>query len=103
MSHKWHEDLTRHNAQSSSDYVEVSDVHSSLTGLNVGGGVQQHAIASPRTSEKRSFLQSLSKGSQRKGTIITRPLNHDAMPEESHEVSVKFLRGIESYRLILTN
>lgn len=54
-------------------------------GFSGGGGVQQHAIASPRTSKKRSFLQSFNKGPQRKGTIITRPLNHDAMPEESFE------------------
>ena len=88
MSHKWHEDSTRHNAQTNSDYSEVSDVHRSLTGFSGGGGVQQHAIASPRTSKKRSFLQSFNKGPQRKGTIITRPLNHDAMPEESFEVRV---------------
>lgn len=88
MSHKWHEDSTRHNVQANSDCSEVSDVHRSLTGFSGGGGVQQHAIASPRTSKKRSFLQSFNKGPQRKGTIITRPLNHDAMPEESFEVRV---------------
>lgn len=88
MSHKWHEDSTRHNSQTNSDYSEVSDVHRSLTGFSGRGGVQQHAIASPRTSKKRSFLQSFNKGAQRKGTIITRPLNQDAMPEESFEVRV---------------
>ncbi|KAL9974456.1 hypothetical protein ACROYT_G011488 [Oculina patagonica] len=54
-------------------------------GLSVSGAVQQHAIASPRTSKKRSFLASLSKGTQRKGTIITRPMNQESMPEEPFE------------------
>ena len=87
MSHKFHENSTRHNAQVSSDYSEITDVKPSLAGLSAGGVLQPHAIASPRSSKKKSFLHSLSKGPQRKGTVITRPLNQDAMPEESYEVS----------------
>lgn len=87
MSHKWYDEGTRHNAQASSDYSKITDVQPSLTGLSVSGALQQHAIASPRTAKKRSFLHSLSKGTQRKGTIITRPMNQDAMPEEPYEVS----------------
>lgn len=87
MSRKGYEEPTRHNAQASTDYSEISDVQPSLTGLGTSGNVQQHVIASPRTSKKRSFLHALSKGSQRKGTIITRPINHDGVLEESHEVS----------------
>ena len=88
MSHKWQDESTRHNAQESSEYAEISNMQPSLTGLSVsGGGVQQHVVASPRTSKKRSFLASLSKGTQRKGTIITRPMNQDSMQEEPFEVS----------------
>ena len=87
MSHKWQEQAPRHNAQTSTDYSEITDVHPSLTGLSTGGGLQQHVIASPRTSKKRSFLHALSKGSQRKGAVITGPMNQDGMAEEAFEVS----------------
>lgn len=90
MSHKWQDEATSHNAEESSDYAMITDVQPSLTGLSVSGSQQQQAVASPRTSKKRSFLASLSKGSQRKGTIITRPMNQDSMPEEI-EVSLTFL------------
>lgn len=75
--------------QESSDYAMITDVQPSSTGLNVSGPQHLHAFASPRTSKKRNFLASLSKGTQRKGTIITRPMNQDSMPEEM-EVSVCF-------------
>ena len=87
MSHKWQDEATRHNAQERSDYAEITNVQPSFSGLSVSGAVPQHAIASPRTSKKRSFLASLSKGTQRKGTIITRPMNQESMPEEVLEVS----------------
>ena len=90
MSHKWQDEATSHDAQESGDYAMITDVQPSLTGLSVSGAQQQQAVASPRTSKKRSFLASLSKGSQRKGTIITRPMNQDSMPEEI-EVSLTFL------------
>lgn len=87
MSYKWQDETTRQNAQESSDYAEITNVQPSFSGLSVSGAVPQHAIASPRTSKKRSFLASLSKGTQRKGTIITRPMNQESMPEEPLEVS----------------
>lgn len=87
MSHKWQDETTRHNAQESSDYAEITNVQPSFSGLSVSGAVPQHAIASPRTSKRRNFLASLSKGTQRKGTIITRPMNQESMPEEPFEVS----------------
>lgn len=87
MSHKWQDETTRHNAQESSDYAEITNVQPSFSGLSVSGAVPQHAIASPRTTKKRSFLASLSKGTQRKGTIITRPVNQESMSEEPLEVS----------------
>ena len=86
MSHKKHEDATQHT-QLVTDYSEIKDVQPSLTGMNHGGVLQQHVVASPRTSKKRSFLHSLSKGSQKRGTVITRPMNQDSMAEESIEVS----------------
>ena len=86
MSHKWQDELMRHNTQDSSEYAEISNVQPSLTGLSVSGAVQQHAIASPRTTKKRNFLASLSRGTTRKGTIITRPMNQESMPEEYFEV-----------------
>ena len=87
MSHKWQDDTTRHNAQESSDYAEITNVQPSSTGLSVSGTVPQHAIASPRTTKKRSFLATLSKGTQKRGTIITRPMNQESMPGEPFEVS----------------
>lgn len=106
MSHKWQDESTRHNAQESSEYAEITNVQPSLTGLTVSGAMQQHAIASPRTSKKRSFLASLSKGTQRKGTIITRPMNQESMPEEPFEVSFTSLNltviklGVEVFDFI---
>lgn len=96
MSHKWHEDTTQHT-QPGTDYSEIKDVQPSLTGtMSHGGGLQQHVIASPRTSKKRGFLHSLSKGPQKRGTVITRPMNQDGVAEESFEVSdlsLLFLSG----------
>ena len=87
MSHKRQDQSTRHNAQASTDYSEITDVQPFFTGLSPGGALQQHVIASPRTSKKRSFLHALSKGSQKKGAVITGPMNQDGMAEEAFEVS----------------
>lgn len=84
-SHKWVEDSTEQN-QSIADYSHLpfTDVQRSLTsGSSLGA--MHNSVASPRTSKKRSFLHALSKGSPKRGTVITRPINQDGMTEELQE------------------
>ena len=86
----WVEDSTRQNQSSVDVYSELASVDSQRS-LPVGDGSSpvgsMHQVASPRTSKKRNFLHTLSKGTSRRGTLITGPMNRDGMTGESHDVS----------------
>ncbi|KAK2550458.1 hypothetical protein P5673_028817 [Acropora cervicornis] len=84
----WVEDSTRQNQSSVDVYSELASVDSQRS-LPAGDGSSpvgsMHQVASPRTSKKRNFLHTLSKGTSRRGTSITRPMNRDGMTGESHD------------------
>ena len=88
MSYKSHDNATKSNAQGFSDYEEISNVQpSSSAVLGFGSAVQLPSGSSPRTSKKKaSFLGSLSKGTIRKGTFITKPRHQGFLSEEPFEV-----------------
>ena len=89
-SYKWVEDSTRQNQSSLDLYSELASADSQQS-LTVGHGSSpvgsMRQVVSPRTSKKRNFLHALSKGTSRRGTVITRPMNRDGMTEEWHDVS----------------